>query len=94
MKKLIFSAIALVAFCSGTFANSVEFKEVELTESLVLIKQYSGTAVVMDSCGNEWNVTFSCGDCTPGQIGVAVVNYFAANGGGCTYASGEYDFNP
>ena len=88
MKKLIFSAFALVVFSFSTFAvGSVENKVVasdlvKFEQKKEVIKR-SGEVSFTDKCGNEHDVTWSCaGNCTNEQIVVALNNWSSQNGCG------------
>ena len=83
MKKLIFSAFALVVFSFSTFAESnlenkiVASEEVKV-ESLVLPP--SGSYTYTDSCGDEYEIEWYCsGPCTANQVVSALSVWQDAN---------------
>ena len=62
MKKLIFSAIAVVAFSLSTFANEskVEIATEDHVETKTALIDRSGSYTYVDSCGDEYSISWTC----------------------------------
>lgn len=71
MKKLIFSAVALIAFSLSTFANEAKVEtaieaDVELT---IVLQDRSGSYTYVDSCGDEYSISWTCtGACSTESV--------------------------
>ncbi len=67
MKKLIFSALALMSFAVSTFANEskVEIATEVQVETITVLNDRSGSYTYVDSCGDEYTINWTCtGECS------------------------------
>ena len=69
---MFFSAIALIAFSAVSFAGEVKEVKKEIVKVETVTPPLSGTGTATDSCGNEWEFSYSCGSCSYNDVVNAV----------------------